>query len=188
MIEHSYHDSYDAPQLQQRIGQNIKHAREQVGMTLIELAAQTNLGKSTISTIERGEGNPTIDTLWKLAGALGVSYGELISGVNVSPASGAGANEIVAELIDTQLGAKRIETYIMQFQPHAQRHADAHTSGVQEHIVVLSGALRVGRSDHVALIEVGQSHTFAADTAHVYEASEAGARILVCVMYPSVSE
>ena len=137
---------------------------------------------------ERGEGNPTIDTLWKLAGALGVSCAELISGVNVSPASGAGANEIVAELIDTQLGAKRVETYIMQFQPHTQRHADAHTAGVQEHIVVLSGALRVGRADHVALIEVGQSHTFAADTAHVYEASEACARILVCVMYPSVSE
>ena len=37
---------------------------------------------------------PTIDTLWKLAGALGVNCAELISGVNVSPASGAGANEL----------------------------------------------------------------------------------------------
>ena len=41
-------------------------------MTLSALAARAGVAKSTVSLIERGQGNPSIDTVWALASALGV--------------------------------------------------------------------------------------------------------------------
>lgn len=51
--------------------------RTQKGWTKLELAKQTGLSDSHISQIENGRRNPTLPTLKKLAGALGVPYYEL---------------------------------------------------------------------------------------------------------------
>jgi len=46
-------------------------------MTLSALAEQAGVAKSTVSLIERGQGNPSIDTVWALASALGVPFTSL---------------------------------------------------------------------------------------------------------------
>lgn len=62
----------DAHEFHNQIAGNIRGFREKRGLTLTGLAELTGIGKSTLSNLERGSGNPTIETLWRLAQVLGV--------------------------------------------------------------------------------------------------------------------
>src|ERR1022692_2726565 len=58
----------------QPIARNLRRWRMTREMTLSALAEQAGVAKSTVSLIERGQGNPSIDTVWALAAALGVPF------------------------------------------------------------------------------------------------------------------
>lgn len=49
-------------------------------MTLIDLAARSNLAASTVSKIENGQMSPTYDTLLALADGLDIDIGDLVTG------------------------------------------------------------------------------------------------------------
>lgn len=57
---------------QQALGLQIASARQSTHLTQPQLAAQAGVQQGDISRIERGRGNPTRDTLLKLADALGM--------------------------------------------------------------------------------------------------------------------
>ncbi|NNC25930.1 helix-turn-helix transcriptional regulator [Salinisphaera sp. USBA-960] len=63
--------------LHNQIAKNIKTFRTEREITLTGLSALTGIGKSTLSNLERGQGNPTIETIWRLAQVLDVGYGDL---------------------------------------------------------------------------------------------------------------
>jgi ribosome-binding protein aMBF1 (putative translation factor) len=46
-----------------RLANQILSARRHVGLTQVELASMSGIAQSEISRIERGEGNPTVETL-----------------------------------------------------------------------------------------------------------------------------
>ena len=52
--------------------------RKERGMTINELAEEAGLRRSTISRIENGESNPTLETLYKITTALGITIDELL--------------------------------------------------------------------------------------------------------------
>lgn len=56
--------------ISERIGRNIRLAREKQGITQEELAEKVNMHLSTIGRIERGEINSPVQTINKIAGAL----------------------------------------------------------------------------------------------------------------------
>src|SRR5688500_4034159 len=60
------------------IAANLKLQRHQAGLTLAELAAAADLGKSTLAQLESGKANPSVETLWALAAALKVPFARLI--------------------------------------------------------------------------------------------------------------
>lgn len=59
------------------IGERIKKARENAGLTQSELSAQLGIPYQSISQWERGIRNPKLNTLKKIAEALGVEWVEL---------------------------------------------------------------------------------------------------------------
>ena len=62
------------------IGDNIKKHRNKLGISQDVLSKRANLAFHTIAKIEAGATpNPTIDTVKKIAGALGVSLDDLIN-------------------------------------------------------------------------------------------------------------
>lgn len=61
-----------------RIGKNVKKLREKKGITQEKLAFEANLNRAYIGYIERGERNPSTDTLAKLAKGLKVSLKDLL--------------------------------------------------------------------------------------------------------------
>ena len=56
---------------------NVRALRAARGLSLGELATASGTGKATLSRIEAGQANPTVETLFALADALGVPFGAL---------------------------------------------------------------------------------------------------------------
>lgn len=69
-----------------RFGANLVHCRKRVGMSQDELGFRAALHRTEVSQLERGLRIPRIDTLAKLAGALGVDADELLEGIAWQPA------------------------------------------------------------------------------------------------------
>src|SRR3954451_15184112 len=58
---------------------NLRRLRVAARISLSELARTTGVGKATLSAIENGRGNPTVETLAALAGALAVPLVDLLA-------------------------------------------------------------------------------------------------------------
>ena len=63
----------------QRMGLRLRKVRQQQGKSLEALAAKVGVNKLTLGNIERGEGNPTLSVIWKIANGLGVPFSSLLS-------------------------------------------------------------------------------------------------------------
>ena len=59
------------------VAANVRALRAVRGLSLGELASASGTGKATLSRIEAGQANPTVETLFALADALGVPFGAL---------------------------------------------------------------------------------------------------------------
>ncbi|MFI5025399.1 MAG: helix-turn-helix domain-containing protein [Solirubrobacterales bacterium] len=70
-----------------RFGKNIARCRKRAGFSQEELSIRASLHRTEISQLERGLRLARIDTLVKLAGALGVSADALVEGIDWRPGS-----------------------------------------------------------------------------------------------------
>src|SRR5689334_23252425 len=61
-----------------RIATNLRALRAARAMSTLTLAKRSGVARATLTKIEAGDGNPTIDTLYAVADALGVPLGDLI--------------------------------------------------------------------------------------------------------------
>jgi transcriptional regulator with XRE-family HTH domain len=65
----------------ERFGANLKRARKDAGLSQQEVGIRATLHRTEIGLLERGERIPRIDTVVKLAGAVGVPFDVLIDGI-----------------------------------------------------------------------------------------------------------
>ena len=63
------------------LGMRIRYLREQRKMTLEDLAFEADVNKNYLSDLERGNRNPTVKVLSKIADALGISLETLFKGI-----------------------------------------------------------------------------------------------------------
>lgn len=59
-------------------GAMVRRVRRERGLTQGELALRAGVEIKTVRRIERGEGNPYLETLWSVAAALDTTLGELV--------------------------------------------------------------------------------------------------------------
>ncbi len=62
----------------QRFGKNMKKIREAKGMSQGDIYRATKIERAYISNLEAGKQNPTLETMEKIAKALGVSVEQLL--------------------------------------------------------------------------------------------------------------
>ncbi|MGO1880527.1 MAG: helix-turn-helix domain-containing protein, partial [Microbacterium gubbeenense] len=69
-----------------RFGAAIRARRLDLGMTIVQLAELADLSHPFISQVERGKASPSLDSLARIARALGTSQVELMSGTSLTSA------------------------------------------------------------------------------------------------------
>ena len=65
------------------VGRNIQTAREQAGYTQDALSERMGITPNHLSAIERGERKPTLETLYRIANALGVNMSDIVREMEV---------------------------------------------------------------------------------------------------------
>ena len=154
--------------LSRLVGERLRAARHERGLSLAALAEAAGVGKGSLSEIENGARNPTLSTLYALADTLGVPLATLL-------AERAGARiaspGIEARLLDVSRDDGAIvEVYRLRLDPGALHHSAAHGPGVTEHLLVTGGRARVGRLGQETEIGPGEAARWLSDAAHGYAA------------------
>ncbi len=151
------------------------------------------MSKATLSGLERGNGNPSVDTVWALARALNIPFGELFDendddAVKVRRIDAAqvvtSERGFVGRKLLSRQGRGGLEVYVLDLEQGAKRQAAPHSPGVIEHVIVVTGRAEVGPDGEATVIEEGDRVTFLADRPHHYHALDGPARLLSLTDYP----
>jgi len=161
------------------VGATLQRLRLARGLTLEDLSRIAGVSKSMLSQIEREKANPTIAITWRLANALGVQIGELLSSearpspkVRVLEAHetptlpGQHAGYVLRILGPMELAGK-YEWYELTLAPGGELASQAHDPGSSEHLTVLHGTVEVEVGADKHKLRIGATARYAADQGHV---------------------
>jgi transcriptional regulator with XRE-family HTH domain len=163
------------------IAASIRRERDRTGMSLSELARRAGIAKSTLSQLESGTGNPSLETLWAIGVALGVPFSRLIDparpGVRVIRAGEglavfAERASYAATLLATCPAGARQDIYRVLAQPDEPRVSDPHMPGTVEHVVLSTGRALVGPAGEPPELTAGDYVTYPGDAPHTFRALE----------------
>ncbi|MFD3516690.1 helix-turn-helix domain-containing protein [Streptomyces sp. NPDC058657] len=150
------------------IGHRIRELRTARGLTLSELALRAGIGKATLSGLEAGTRNPTLETLYAVTGRLGVPLAELLTEGPREPLHG---DSVTGELLEVFADpAATTELYRLRIRPGRVQTSPAHPPGTTEYLTVYEGVARVGPKDAPLRVAAGEHVRWAADVPHVYAA------------------
>jgi transcriptional regulator with XRE-family HTH domain len=169
------------PALISLIAASIRRERDRAGLSLTELARRAGIAKSTLSQLESGVGNPSVETLWALSVALGVPFSRLVdqprTAVRVirageGPVTYAERASYAATLLGSCPPGARRDIYRIQVQPGQPRLSDPHNPGTTEHVVLSTGRAQVGPAGEPADLKPGDYITYPGDAPHIFKALE----------------
>jgi len=159
------------------LAKNLKKVREERGLSLDKVANLTGVSKSMLGQIERGESNPTLATVWKIAEGLHVGLTELVN-------ENSNEHEILRRqevpCIEEDNGHCKIfpyftyedgrpyEVYKVDMEPGGYINAESHHKGTTEIIVVYSGKVTIRVSDKEFELFEGDATRFLGDQDHMY--------------------
>lgn len=176
-----------------RLAANLRRLRIARHLSLSELARVTSTSKATLSGIENGRGNPTVETLALLAGSLRVSIAELLEEsqsdevriVRASHTEPWPPDDIERRQLETTLGPHgSIDVFELALPPRNVHEMTPRTAGSRQGVLVLQGKLIAGPVERISELTGGDYISFPTDTPHVYETGRVPARALVTAYTP----
>lgn len=165
---------------------NVKTAREKRRLTLDAAAALTGVSRSMLAQIEKGDVNPTISILWKIANGYKVSFSSLVESAAqqdrvVSCASPIREDDDGLFLnyptfpFDEQ---KLFEMYRVVVKAGGFLEAEPHLAQSEEFITVFQGSAEITVSGQSYRLGLGDSLRFRADQPHSYRNAGPGETVL----------
>ena len=170
-----------SPALIALIAASIRQERDRAGLSLTELARRAGIAKSTLSQLESGAGNPSVETLWALGVALGVPFSRLVDrprpAVRVirsgeGPATYSERANYAATLLASCPPHARRDIYRIEVQPGEPRLSDPHNPGATEHVVLSTGRALIGPAGEPADLRPGDYIVYPGDAPHIFKALE----------------
>lgn len=156
-----------------------------------ELARRSGIAKGTLSQLESGSGNPTIETVFSLSNALGVPVSSLLSERTSSEVVVVRSGEVEVlsgDAVDLRM-LRRVETsgglfemYDQRIRPGAIQRSAGHPG--TEHTVVVSGVLRIVSHGESQELGPGDYVAFRADGPHEYQAVDGLVKSVLMLEYP----
>ncbi|MFB5674579.1 helix-turn-helix domain-containing protein [Paenibacillus terreus] len=177
------------------LAKNLKSLRDSRKLSLDKVAELTGISKTMLGQIERGESNPSISTVWKIANGLKISFTSLIH--EPQPETTVVNKEEIQPLQEDQ-GKYRIypffpfedgrhfEMYSIEIDRGGFLASEPHSQGTEEFITVFDGELAVRIDDEEFTVKSGDSIRFRADKPHTYHNSGSGmVKMSMVIHYPS---
>lgn len=166
--------------LDRYIGHTVRALRRKDELTLADVAAQAGISSGMLSKIENGQAATSLDTLARIAAALGVSLAQLFRDYDV-PTGGAQLVKAAHGMTVVRRGTKRGHTYHLlaydkgprkAFEPFLITMDDASEVFPSfehpgtEFIHILKGKIEYRHGRQTYLLEPGDSLTFRGDVPH----------------------
>lgn len=168
------------------VSKNMRELRQARDLSLDELARLSGVSKSMLAQIERGSGNPSLSTLWKIANGMKAPFNALVSRPKAP-------FEIVRlSDVDPILGKdgtvrnypvfpddedRRFSVYYIEVESGCGWQSEPHLRGTVEFVTVFCGGLEIEAGEHTFQIQTGESLRFKADSVHAYR--NIGAEVLM---------
>ncbi|KSU85895.1 transcriptional regulator, XRE family with cupin sensor [Fictibacillus enclensis] len=176
------------------IGKRLKALRGQRSWSLDQAAHATGVSKPMLSQIERGESNPTVSTLWKIANGFGVSFSSFVEEDQpsikkvitneINPIADASGTFLVRPLFPVEPG-KSFEIYSLELLPGCNYCSEAHPDGVEEYLLVEEGSFALTVHENTYTLSTGENLHFAANFTHCYQNhGDSPARLIMMIYYP----
>jgi transcriptional regulator with XRE-family HTH domain len=170
------------------IAASLRRERHRSGLSLTEVARRAGIAKSTLSQLESGTGNPSLETLWALCVALDAPFSRLLDPpdpqtqvirADEGPTLTAAQADYQATLLASCAPGARRDIYRIAAEPGHARASEPHMPGVTEHVVVGAGRALVGVAGQATELGPGDYIRYPADRPHVFEALEPGTRAVL---------
>jgi transcriptional regulator with XRE-family HTH domain len=179
----------------QNLGSRVRELRGNQGLTLEALAERSGVSRAMLSKLERGEKNPTLVVAAKVAQALRVSLTDLMGiseerrAVVLIPQKQRMVFTDPETGFERQLLSPTFESRSVEFVRHviprgaSSGNLPAYKRGVEKHLVVEQGKLRIVIEGEAYTLQAGDALYFEADVPHRFE----NAGQSVCSYYLVVS-
>lgn len=176
------------------IAENLKRLRLERNLSLGQLAELSGVSKVMLSQIEKGDSNPTINTIWKIAKGLNVPYTVLIdkhedetSVVKKSEAehqnSEDGTYRVYCYYGNTPY--RNFELFLLELDSNATYTSVGHSEKSQEYISVIQGELVLTTNNEDYLLKQEDCICFSSANSHTYKScGKSTLKAIVVNFYP----
>lgn len=160
------------------IGNKLKDIRNKRNLSLEEVAKLTGVSKAMLGQIERGQSNPTVSTLWKIATGLKVPFSFFIDKDqdDLKVVCQKDINPIIEDNNRMKLypifpfdANRGVEIFTIELEPGCNHISTPHSDGVEEYIIVTEGEIEVNISERKFILQKGNSIRFMANKPHIYK-------------------
>ena len=170
----------------------VRRERERLGISSAELARRAGIAKSTLSQLEAGTGNPSVETLWAIAVVAEVPFSTLVEPpssplrvvrADERPTIRSEASPFTGALLSACPPGARRDVHVITSEPGEPRASDPHSPGTIEHMIVGSGRWNAGPAGEEVDLDPGDYVAFPADRPHRYRALTPGASAVLIMEY-----
>lgn len=178
------------------VANNLKKIREKNKLSLENLSELTGVSKSMLGQIERGESNPSLQTIWKIATGLKVSLTSLI--VPSKPEAEIIKKSDILPIIADEGKfriypmfpfdpEKRFEVLNIELEPGASSFSDPHDENTEEYVFVHEGEFTIKIDNNMYKVDAGNAIRYRADRAHTYyNLTDKPTKISMVIYYPNI--
>lgn len=160
------------------IGKKLKEIRNSRNLSLDEVSKLTNVSKAMLGQIERGQSNPTVSTLWKIATGLKVSFSifieenkdelMIVNKANIMPIIESDKKMRLYPIFPFDVN-KGLEIFTIELESGCHHISTPHSDSVEEYIIVTEGQIVMNISGNDYILDKGKSIKFMANKPHEYK-------------------
>lgn len=188
------------PALEESVGAVIRELRQKEGLTLAQVAELAGLSRGMLSKIETGSTMPGLDTLARVARALGVTMSELFRKYDAGTATAQHVKrgesmEVVRRgtrnghtyhlLAYSRGPVKSFEPFLITMEDNSQDYPRFQHPGT-EFLYMLEGVLEYRCGEQSYVLEPGDALTFNGETPHgPGELTQTPIKFLSVIVYPA---
>jgi transcriptional regulator with XRE-family HTH domain len=160
------------------VAANLRALRARRGWSLDQLAQRAGVSKGVLVALEGDRGNPSLNTLIRVADAFAVSLTELVQtgpapALRVASIEDAtvlwrGAHGGSGKLVLSTDPPTPVELWVWRLEPGESKDSEPHNANTEEAVLVLAGELTVHAGEQTVRVPAGSAVTFPGDAPHAY--------------------